>query len=199
MGPAAFGGRTGRSGGWLKAARLLIVTEMDVDPWRDVQVPAGRDVALRPLELADRDGITADFETGLEDVSTTIMPDRSNIDVWLAPVEADQTAGRALPFTVLDSAGEIAGVTPFLRLARVHLRAEICGTIYARKVQRTALNTEAKLLLLRHSRSGPDPRLAHFRGVQQRRGIDAGRGVDPSGVDVALDRLGLLSCGDDLA
>ena len=56
-----------------------------------------------------------------------------------------------MPFTVRDAAGEIAGVTRFLRMAKQHRRVEIGGTVYAPRVQRTGLNTEAKMMLLTHA------------------------------------------------
>ena len=56
-----------------------------------------------------------------------------------------------MPFTVRDANGEIAGVTRFLRMAQQHRRLEIGGTVYAPRVQRTGLNTEAKMLLLTHA------------------------------------------------
>jgi RimJ/RimL family protein N-acetyltransferase len=56
-----------------------------------------------------------------------------------------------LPFTVLDAEGRIAGMTTYMNVDAVHRRVEIGSTWYARRVQRTALNTEAKLLLLTHA------------------------------------------------
>src|SRR3546814_1389082 len=53
-----------------------------------------------------------------------------------------------MAFTVLDSAGRVSGTTRFLRMAEDHRRLEIGGTVYARRVQRTGLNTDAKRLLL---------------------------------------------------
>lgn len=56
-----------------------------------------------------------------------------------------------LPFTVLDASGTVSGVTRFMRMSEPHRRVEIGGTVYARRVQRTGLNTEAKRLLLGHA------------------------------------------------
>ncbi len=63
-----------------------------------------------------------------------------------------QQAGTMLPFTVIDlSTGKIAGMTTLMHIDSVNRRVEIGSTWYAQRVQRTALNTEAKLLLLAHS------------------------------------------------
>ena len=56
-----------------------------------------------------------------------------------------------MPFAVLDTRGELVGSTRYLRINQANRRVEIGGTFYARRVQRTGLNTEAKLLLLGHA------------------------------------------------
>lgn len=79
------------------------------------------------------------------------MPNPETINAWYERIEREQAVGRAMAFTVRDAAGEIAGVTRFLRMAKQHRRVEIGGTVYATRVQRTGLNTEAKMLLLTHA------------------------------------------------
>ncbi|MDG2532624.1 GNAT family protein [Sphingomonas sp. HITSZ_GF] len=118
--------------------------------WRDVPTLSGRHVTLRPMVRADREGILSAFD-GLHGQFTTIVPDAASFDGWMAGIESAREAGRALPFTVLDAEGAIAGVTRFMRMNEPHRRLEIGGTIYARRVQRTGLNSEAKKLLLAHA------------------------------------------------
>ena len=61
-------------------------------------------------------------------------------------------AGSMLPFTVIDPAtGEPVGMTTYMHIDAENRRVEIGGTWYAKRVQRTALNTEAKLMLLAHA------------------------------------------------
>jgi RimJ/RimL family protein N-acetyltransferase len=122
-----------------------------VTRWRTTPTLTGRHVTLRPLDRADRDAIVAAFATGLEGVFATIVPDEATIDGWYDRIEADQAAGRAMPFTVIDADGAVAGVTRFLRMSAANARVEIGGTVYAKRVQRTGLNTEAKRLLLGHA------------------------------------------------
>ena len=119
--------------------------------WRTTPTLAGRHVTLRPLARGDRDAIVAAFATGLEGVFATIVPDEATIDGWYDRIEAEQAAGRAMPFTVIDADGAVAGVTRFLRMSMANARVEIGGTVYAKRVQRTGLNTEAKRLLLGHA------------------------------------------------
>jgi RimJ/RimL family protein N-acetyltransferase len=121
------------------------------DPWRTIPTLNGRHVTLSPLTRDDREGILATFASGLEGAFHTTIPNSSTIEAWYQRLEREFAAGRAMPFTVRDAAGEIAGVTRFLRMAKQHRRVEIGGTVYAPRVQRTGLNTEAKMLLLTHA------------------------------------------------
>jgi len=115
--------------------------------WTETPTLIGRHVTLRPLERADRDAIVAAF-VGLEDLFHTTIPTDATIERWYDRIEGEQAAGRALPFTVLDAEDRISGVTRFLRMSAAHRRVEIGGTVYASRVQRTGLNTEAKRMLL---------------------------------------------------
>jgi RimJ/RimL family protein N-acetyltransferase len=45
----------------------------------------------------------------------------------------------------------IVGLTRYMRMNAAHRRLEIGGTFYAKSVQRSGVNTEAKLLLLKHA------------------------------------------------
>ncbi|HEX7656217.1 MAG TPA: GNAT family protein [Sphingomonas sp.] len=119
--------------------------------WRETPTLVGRHVTLRPLQRSDRESIVAAFAAGLEGAFATTVPNAETIDRWYERLESDHAAGRALPFTVLDGGGVIAGVTRFMRMSEANRRLEIGGTVYAPRVQRTGLNTEAKLLLLTHA------------------------------------------------
>jgi RimJ/RimL family protein N-acetyltransferase len=120
-----------------------------VNVWRETPTLAGRYVTLRPLHRNDRAALLEAF-AGLE-VFTTFVPRPATIDGWFDQIEIDAAAGRVLPFTVLDADGAVAGVTRFMRMSERHRRVEIGGTVYARRVQRTGLNTEAKRMLLAHA------------------------------------------------
>src|SRR5687768_15177439 len=64
----------------------------------------------------------------------------------------EQAQGTALPFvTTLAATGEVVGSTRFASADAEHRRVEIGWTWIARAWQRTALNTEAKYLMLRHA------------------------------------------------
>jgi RimJ/RimL family protein N-acetyltransferase len=87
-----------------------------------------------------------------------------------------QAKGTMLPFTVLDAAGSPCGMTTFMNIDAGHHRVEIGSTWYARRVQRTPLNTECKLMLLAHAFEtlgciAVEFR-THFFNHQSRRGIE---------------------------
>ena len=81
-----------------------------------------------------------------------------------------------LPFTVLDAGGRIAGMTTYMNVDGANRRVEIGSTWYARRVQRSALNTECKLLLLTHAFDTLDCIAVEFRthrlNTQSRRAIE---------------------------
>ena len=64
----------------------------------------------------------------------------------------EQAAGATLPFVMVEAAsGRVVGSTRYLNIDATHHRLEIGWTWLARPWQRTAINTEAKYLLLRHA------------------------------------------------
>jgi RimJ/RimL family protein N-acetyltransferase len=81
-----------------------------------------------------------------------------------------------LPFTVLDADGRIAGMTTYMNVDGAHRRVEIGSTWYARRVQRTPLNTECKLMLLTHAFDALHCIAVEFRthrlNTQSRRAIE---------------------------
>jgi RimJ/RimL family protein N-acetyltransferase len=63
-----------------------------------------------------------------------------------------QAAGTALPFVTTEAAtGRVVGSTRFGNVETAHRRVEIGWTWIAAPWQRTAINTEAKFLMLRHA------------------------------------------------
>jgi N-acetyltransferase len=75
-----------------------------------------------------------------------------------------QEKGSMLPFAVVDAATNVAvGMTTYMDIDAANRRVEIGSTWYRKKVQRTALNTECKLLLLRHAFESLDCVAVEFR------------------------------------
>lgn len=112
----------------------------------------GAHVRLVPLERGHAEGIAA----FLDDTLTTYYqkPFRNLADArdMIEDALKAQAAGTVLAFTTIDKAsGKIAGGSRFLNI-RTHDRvAEIGFTYVGRPWQRSAVNTEAKILMLTHA------------------------------------------------
>lgn len=122
-----------------------------MNPWRDVPTLAGAHVTLRPLVRDDRSALLEAFSDGFEQSFATLVPGPDTIDPWFDVIEQETKAGRVIAFTVVDVGGRVAGTTRLLRMNQRHRRVEIGGTLYAGRVRRTGLNTEAKRMLLGHA------------------------------------------------
>ena len=73
---------------------------------------------------------------------------RSNIEAAIV----DRDSGVALPFVTVERAsGKVIGSTRFGNIDTANLRCEIGWTWITPNFQRTAVNTEAKLLMLTHA------------------------------------------------
>ncbi len=71
---------------------------------------------------------------------------------WVNDILDRQAEGSDLPFAVIfRETGRAIGATRFMDIRPRHRGVEIGGTWYAAEYQRTAVNTEAKYLLLRHA------------------------------------------------
>ena len=113
----------------------------------------GRWVRLEPLtrrHLPLLEPVASDRELWRltrEDASTP-----AELAAYVDRALAAQAEGTALPFAIIDRAtGSAAGSTRFAMYEPVDRRLEIGWTWLGRAWQRTALNTEAKLLLLTHA------------------------------------------------
>ncbi|QGZ51788.1 GNAT family N-acetyltransferase [Streptomyces sp. QHH-9511] len=137
-------------------------------------VLTGRTVRLEPLAPHHAAAIAA---AGAQDRTTyafTPVPHSpETAQVYIERALAEQSAGRALPFAVVSTAdGRVVGATRFLQLdywqgplvwpavpgvphgdpaTAVPDAAEIGNTWLAPGAQGTGINTEAKLLMLRHA------------------------------------------------
>ena len=81
----------------------------------------------------------------------TSVPSPDAVASNIAQRLALQEKGSMLPFTVLDAAGKVVGMTTYMNIDATHKRVEIGATWYAASAQRSALNTECKLMLLAHA------------------------------------------------
>jgi RimJ/RimL family protein N-acetyltransferase len=121
-------------------------------PWLQPVTLCGRHVKLEPLAAAHRDKLCDAVADGqLWKLWYTSVPSPDGMLAEITRRLTLQSSGTMLPFAVLDGEGVPVGMTTFMNIDAVHRRVEVGSTWYAQRVQRTALNTEAKRLLLTHA------------------------------------------------
>lgn len=120
--------------------------------WTTPPTLTGDHVTLRPTVVDDRDAIVAAGADGkISELFFTNASTLTDPDAFMAALFKERDFGRAMPFTVCTPEGRVVGLTRYMRMNAGHKRLEIGGTFYAKSVQRTGVNTEAKLLLLGHA------------------------------------------------
>lgn len=110
-------------------------------------------VRLEPLLPAHEGSLIAAAGDGeLWNSKFTVVPSRATISAYMEAALTGQAHSRELPFVIRQkSSGLIVGTTRFYNIDRENRSAEIGYTWLAARAQRTAVNTEAKLLLLTHA------------------------------------------------
>ncbi len=145
--------------------------------WPDETELRGRHAALVPLRPEHAEALADAVRDGeLWKLWYTAIPPPERMAAEIERRLGLQARGTMLPFCVLDAAGVPAGMTTYMNVDAVHRRVEIGSTWYARRVQRTPLNTECKWMLLRHAFETLECIAVEFRthrlNVQSRRAIE---------------------------
>lgn len=114
---------------------------------------SGDHVELIPLELRHHDDLIVAVNDGfLWRLWYTSIPEPKGMKAEIDRRLGLQAAGTMIPFTVIERAtGQVVGMTTYMNIDTQSPRLEIGSTWYTGRVQRTLLNTEAKLLLLSHA------------------------------------------------
>lgn len=146
-------------------------------PWLEPVSLRGPHASLVPLSTDHCDALTKAAEDGaLWKLWYTSIPAPDRMQAEIARRLALQAAGSMLPFTVIDADGAVAGMTTYMNADAANRRVEIGSTWYAKRVQRTAVNTQCKLLLLTHAFEQLNciavEFRTHFFNHQSRRGIE---------------------------
>ncbi|MGW9684935.1 GNAT family N-acetyltransferase [Flagellimonas sp. 2504JD1-5] len=82
----------------------------------------------------------------------TSAPSADTVESYVKKVLEEQKLGVSLPFVVMDKVtSEVIGTTRYLNVDSKNKRVEIGATWYAKRTQRTGINTECKYLLLSHA------------------------------------------------
>ena len=121
-------------------------------PWPDPITLRGEHARLEPLSHGHHAGLVEAVKDGeLYKLWYTFVPKPEDMTKEIDRRLGLQKAGSMLPFTVFDAAGKIAGMTTYMNVDAANRRVEIGSTWYAKRVQRSPLNTQCKLLLLQHA------------------------------------------------
>jgi RimJ/RimL family protein N-acetyltransferase len=113
----------------------------------------GQFIRLEPLSLAH---LKALCDVGLDEAlwrwTPNLLNTRDDMKAYIEEALAAGNAGTALPFaTIARASGAVIGSTRFGNIDRANRRVEIGWTWVGLRWQRTAANTEAKFLMLRHA------------------------------------------------
>ena len=146
-------------------------------PWLEAVTLSGQYARLEPLSQDHHDGLREAVQDGeLWKLWYTFVPTPENMAKEIDRRLALAASGSMLPFTVFDANGNIAGMTTYMNVDTANRRVEIGSTWYAKRVQRSAVNTQCKLLLLAHAFEKLDciavEFRTHFFNHQSRRGIE---------------------------
>ena len=116
-------------------------------------VLSDRGITLVPLELAHEAGLREAAADGeLWNLRITSVPDPQGTRKYIQDALDGRAAGHRLAFAVLDDAtGTVLGTSSYHDILPAVKRVEIGYTWYARRCQRTHVNTTAKLLLMGHA------------------------------------------------
>lgn len=113
----------------------------------------GRHVRLEPLSTDHTERLSAvGLAPDLWKWIPTPVRTPEEMKAYVQTALAEQAAGSAIPFALIEeSSGQVVGSSRYGNIDRLHHRVEIGWTWVAPAWQRTAINTEAKYLLLRHA------------------------------------------------
>ena len=113
----------------------------------------GEHVVLEPLEQTHASELIDAAKDGeLWKLWFTSVPSPETVGRYIDAALAMREHEGAMPFAVIEpDTGSVVGSTRFFNVAAQHRRLEIGYTWYAKRCQRTAINTEAKLLLLEYA------------------------------------------------
>jgi N-acetyltransferase len=122
-------------------------------PWPQPVTLQSRRVNLEPLDQRHcNDLVEAVKDGALWTLWYTSVPSPEGMQAEIERRLTLQAAGSMLPFTVVDNTtGRAVGMTTYMNVDANNRHVEIGSTWYRKSVQRTALNTQCKLMLLTHA------------------------------------------------
>jgi len=149
-----------------------------MDVWPEAFSVEGDHVAVVPLTMAHHDDLAeASADGELHRLWYTMVPEPAGVAAEIERRLGLRQLGSMLPFAIIERAsGKAVGMTTYMNIDAANRRLEIGSTWYRKSVQRSPLNTECKLLLLRHAFEQLDciavEFRTHFINTQSRRAIE---------------------------
>ena len=112
-----------------------------------------RGIRLAPLSLEHETGLRAAAADGeLWNIRVTSVPEPDQTRKYIEDALSMREAGNRFAFAVLDAAsGTVLGSSSYHDILSAVKRLEIGYTWYARRCQRTHINTACKLLMMTHA------------------------------------------------
>jgi RimJ/RimL family protein N-acetyltransferase len=112
-----------------------------------------RGICLVPLALEHEAGLREAAADGeLWNIRLTSVPEPEHTRTYIENALSMREAGNRFAFAVIDEAtGQVLGSSSYHDIVPAIKRVEIGWTWYARRVQRSHVNTTAKLLLMTHA------------------------------------------------
>ncbi|MBT2374738.1 GNAT family N-acetyltransferase [Pseudomonas fluorescens] len=113
----------------------------------------GTTVELQPLQREHSATLLRAAADGqLWNLKVTNVPGPDTVEQYIAVALAGRDAGTVMPFTIVRrDTGQVVGSTRFWKVDRVNRKLEVGHTWLSESAQKSAINTEAKLLLLTHA------------------------------------------------
>jgi RimJ/RimL family protein N-acetyltransferase len=113
----------------------------------------GTHATLVPLSRDHREDLVEAVRDGeLWKLWYTFIPEPQNMETEIDRRLSLQDRNSMTPFAVIENAsGKAVGMTTYMNIDEANRRVEIGSTWYRKRVQRTAINTECKLMLLTHA------------------------------------------------
>lgn len=119
------------------------------------QALEGKAVRLEPIRPDHEELFWEAAKDDLDDIFRWIpyaMKTRQDFCQWMTKAFAEQERGNSIVFATMErGSSRVVGSTRFMNIDRANRRVEIGSTWIAPAWQRSAVNTEAKYLMLRHA------------------------------------------------
>jgi RimJ/RimL family protein N-acetyltransferase len=119
----------------------------------DKVVLDGPSVRLEPLSISHKQGLAEAIDDGeLWRIFVTKVPHPDDLDEFIGNAYYALEEGDGLVFAIIDKRnGKVVGSSRYMRASPPNKRVEIGFSFIAKSHQKTHINTEAKLLMLKHA------------------------------------------------